>query len=252
MNSRYPILEFDPESEEIFRPPYSPIDIPERCVLPIYAEVVQDLADRGVLTLKTRLKWETGPVPVYVMDHRGTRITVANPGAGAPLAAGVLEELIALGCRKFIACGSAGRLAGGLPTEAIVVADSAVRDEGTSYHYLPPAREIAADPEVVEIIRGAMRDQGIDCLTGKTWTTDGLYRETKARAARRRAEGCIVVDMECAALLAVARFRGVRFGQIFALADDVSGTDWKVEEAYHPLTVQEKLFRLAAEICLAL
>ena len=142
----YPILEFDRESEEIFRPPYSPIDIPERCVLPIYAEVVRELCDRGVLTRKARLKWEIGSVPVYVMDHKGTRITVANPGAGAPLAAGVMEELIALGCRKFIACGAAGRLVGGIPAGAIVAADSAVRDEGTSYHYLPPNREIAADP----------------------------------------------------------------------------------------------------------
>lgn len=248
----YPILEFDRESEEIFRSPYSPIDIPERCVLPIYAEVVQELCDRGVLTQKAHLKWEIGAVPVYVMDHKGTRITVANPGVGAPLAAGVLEELIALGCRKFIACGSAGRLVGGLPAGAIVIADSAVRDEGTSYHYLPPGREIAADSEVVETIRGVMREKGIDCLTGKTWTTDGLYRETRARADRRRAEGCVMVDMECAALIAVARYRGVRFGQIFALADDVSGAGWKSEDAYHPLAVQERLFHLAADICLAL
>ena len=70
----------------------------------------------------------------------------------------------------------------------------------------------------MEAIRSVLDERGIGYLAGKTWTTDGLYRETPGRVARRRAEGCLTVEMECSAFCAVARFRGATFGQIRACA----------------------------------
>ena len=253
-NSEYPILEFDSEKKAVFAPPYPSIKIPEHCVLPIYHEVIDNLKAGGLLNRVTDLKWEIGPLPVYVMDHHGTSIAVCNPGVGAPFAAAVMEELISLGCRKFVAYGSAGCLLKSIKEETIIIPISAVRDEGTSYHYAPPSREIVADMEVVRAIESVLIEQGTDYTLGKTWTTDGLYRETKDRVADRRTEGCLAVEMECAALIAVASFREVQFGQILAIADDVSGEGegWKVENAYTRIELQNRLFRLAVEACLKL
>ncbi|MCJ7703601.1 MAG: hypothetical protein MUO62_18625 [Anaerolineales bacterium] len=90
----------------------------------------------------------------------------------------------------------------------------AVRDEGTSYHYLPPGREVQAHPQAVAAIETTLQSHQIPYITGKTWTTDAPYRETHQNVQRRREEGCLVVEMEAAAFFAVAQFRGVILGQI--------------------------------------
>ena len=208
MHSDLPILEFDDEREALIEPSrvIKPIDIPQRCVLPIYHTVIHKLASASRLTHVTDIQTVMGPLPVYKMDHGGTSVTVAHPGLAAPLAAGVMEELIALGCRRFVACGSAGILDGSLAPGTVVVPSSAIRDEGTSYHYVKPAREIAVDPKVVKAIESALRQHGVTYRVGKTWTTDAFYRETPKRIAKRKGEGCLTVEMECSAFLAVAQF----------------------------------------------
>ena len=133
-------------------------------------------------------------------------MAVFHPGVGAPLAASLFEDAIAHGCSSFVACGGAGALVPGLALGHVVVPDAAVRDEGTSSHYLPPAREVAADPEAVAV--AVLERNGVPHTVGKTWSTDAPYRETVGRIARRRAEGCITVEMEAAAFMAVARHRG--------------------------------------------
>src|SRR5690606_13402464 len=153
------------------------------------------------------LRSEIGRHPIYVVEQEdGTQFTVMHPGVGAPLAAGLLEEAIALGVKKIIACGGAGVLDRNLAVGHIVVPTSAVRDEGTSYHYLPASREVAPSAGAVEAIKATLEAHHISYVTGKTWTTDALYRETQAKALRRREEGCLTVEMEAAAFFAVAQF----------------------------------------------
>jgi uridine phosphorylase len=89
-------------------------------------------------------------------------------------------------------------------------------------------------------------------LTGKTWTTDALYRETAAKVTRRRDEGCLTVEMEAAALFAVARFRGVPLAQVLYGGDDVSGAEWDSRHWDKSTSVRERVFWLAAEACLEL
>jgi uridine phosphorylase len=256
MHAGFPILEFDPEREALIEPSrvIKPIDIPERCVLPIYKTVIDKLVDASRLIHVTDIPTAMGPWAVYKMVHGGASVTVAHPGLGAPLGAAVMEELIALGCRKFIACGSAGVLDRSLASGTVVVPSSAVRDEGTSYHYVDPAREISTDPQVVKTIAGVLRRHGVTHRVGKTWTTDGFYRETPRRIATRKAEGCLTVEMECSAFLAVAQFRGVAFGQILATGDDVSGEVWdeRASASSERLAFSDKLFWLAVDACLAL
>ena len=229
MNIDYPILEFDGEAEAVIEPSkvWKPVDgIPERCILPIYHTVIDGLKKQGLLVPVKDIRTSMGPMPVYKIRHKSAEVVVAHPGLCGPFSAAVLEELIAFGCRKFIACGSAGVLDSTLAKGTVVVPSAAVRDEGTSYHYISPSREIAMEPEVVAIIKSVLRAHGVKYRVGKTWTTDAIYRETKTRIAKRKSEGCLTVEMECSALLAVAKFRGVRFGQLLATGDDVSGDEW--------------------------
>jgi uridine phosphorylase len=176
-----------------------------------------------------------------------------HPGVGAPFCAAVLEELIALGGRTFMACGSAGALRSEITAGHLVVPTSAVRDEGTSYHYLPPAREVQPSAGAVAAIEATLKKHNVPYVAGKTWTTDAIYRETPAKVARRRAEGCLVVEMECAAFFAVAQFRGVTFGQILYGGDDLSSDTWDMRDFIHgQASLRERLFWLTAEACLSL
>ena len=250
----YPILEHDPSPEALIEPSrlLSPIDIPLHCVLCFFQDVIAGLGERGLLRQVYTLGSEWGPNPVYALGVDGREVTLAHPGVDAPLAGGFLEELIALGCRRFIACGGAGVLNRDLVVGHVIVPTSAVRDEGTSYHYLSPSREVAPSPAAVAAIEATLARQGVAYVGGKTGTTDGFYRETAARIARRRAEGCLTVEMEAAAFFAVAQFRGVTFGQLLYGGDDVSGDAWDSRHWQSRVSVRERLFWLAAEACLSI
>jgi uridine phosphorylase len=134
----------------------------------------------------------------------------------------------------------------------LVVPTSAVRDEGTSYHYLPPDRQVEASELAVAAIRATLDAHGVPYVTGPTWTTDGIYRETRERMRRRREEGCLTVEMEAAALFAVAAFRGVTIGQILYAGDDLSGDAWDERGWLGDAEGRERLFWLAAESVLRL
>ncbi|HEX4824189.1 MAG TPA: nucleoside phosphorylase [Candidatus Polarisedimenticolaceae bacterium] len=249
-----PILEHDPAPTALIEPTRAiqPRDVPEHCVICFFREVI----DKVVADHRTRLvatqRWEDGDHPVYETTHLDRRLAFFHPGVGAPLAAGLLEEVIALGCRKFIACGGCGVLEHGIAVGAPIIVTSAVRDEGVSYHYLPPGREVIADETAIIALANTLDRRGTPYRRGKTWTTDAPYRETAAKIARRKDEGCIAVEMECAALTAVARFRNVAFGQLLYGGDDLSGADHDARAGQSREQARERLFWLCADACLAL
>jgi uridine phosphorylase len=255
-----PILEFDPAREAIIEAAHVPYirdaqakgDMPRRVVLCYFQDVIEKVVgDYGARRLVT-LRSEIGPNEVYVLDHAGSHIAVAHPGVGAPLAAGFLEELIGLGGRIFVAAGGAGALVPDLTLGHVVVPSAAVRDEGTSYHYLPPSREVEPTPAVLDAIVATLRGRDVPFVVGKTWTTDAVFRETRTKAARRVAEGCICVEMEAAACFAVARFRGVSFGQLLYAGDDLSGAEWDDRGWVGHASGREALFRLAVDTLVSL
>ncbi|MDQ6693593.1 MAG: purine-nucleoside phosphorylase, partial [Chloroflexota bacterium] len=156
-NKAYPILEFDSAAEallepkRIVKPPAG--GVPEHAVACFFQEVITKLAEEHKAQVIARLRSEIGTHPVCRVEIEGKPLAVFHPGIGAPLSAALLEEVIALGCTKFVACGGAGVLDSDIALGHVVVPTSAVRDEGTSYHYLPPAREVAGDPLVAEAIK---------------------------------------------------------------------------------------------------
>lgn len=250
----YPILEHDPERPAVIEPSdvLDAIDIAEHCVLCFFGDVVRGIAGRDDARIVYECGSEMGAHPIYEMDADQGRVAFAQPGIGAPLSAVILEELIALGCRKFVVCGGAGVLDGSLTMGSPVLVTSAVRDEGTSYHYLPPDAVARPHARVNAALVETLDRWGWPYVEGKTWTTDGVYRETRSRVRRRAAEGCVTVEMEASALFAVAEFRGVELGQILYAGDDVGGEKWDNRGWQNAHTVRERLFWVAVEACLAL
>lgn len=227
------------------------VDLPEVAVLCFFPEIVAALAEAGARRL-ARLSSERGSTPVWEIEIDGVPLAVVHPGVGAPLAVMTLEELIAMGARRVVAVGGAGTLVPELVLGHAVIVGGAVRDEGTSFHYLPAGRVVDADPHGVDVLRRTLDAAGLPHVTGRTWTTDAVYRETRTRVDRRRAEGCLTVDMEASAFIAVARFRGVRLAQLLLAADSLAGPEWSSRGWTSARQARSALFDVAARAALAL
>ncbi|UCC75504.1 MAG: nucleoside phosphorylase [Anaerolineales bacterium] len=254
MRQTYPILEHDPTPEAFIEPSQvaQQRDMPECCVVCFFMDVIEKVITEHKARMLVENRWEDGPHPVYEIVYKDQRLAFFHPGVGSALSAALLEEVIAFGCVKFIACGGCGVLQAEIAAGHLIVVSSAVRDEGVSYHYLRPAREVQANQFAVQALVSVLDGRGIPHLIGKTWTTDAPYRETRARIKKRRAEGCLTVEMEAAAMMAVAQFRNAAFGQILYAGDDLSGSEWDNRGWQTRSDVRERLFWLAADAVLSL
>ena len=250
----YPILEFDEEREAVIEPSKAirHRDVAEHCVVCYFRQTIEKERKQLALQPLRPVKCIMGEIPVYSGTYDGQPFAILTGAVGAPLAVGCLEEIIARGGRKFIVCGSAGVLDRSIASGHIVVPTSALRDEGTSYHYLPPSREVEPSLEAVNAIIASLKENGYPYVEGKTWTTDAFYRETRSKIEKRRHEGCITVEMEAAALFAAARFRGVQLAQLLYGSDDVGGAEWDPRNMGKENSVREALFWLALNACLRL
>ena len=166
----FPILEYDPTPQAIVEPegPRLSEPVPDRAVLCFFLDVLDLLKAEGKLVEIGCLGSEMGLNPVYRLEHAGQRLLVVHPGVGAALAGGFTEELIASGVRKFIACGGCGVLDKAIAVGYPVILTAAVRDEGTSYHYLPPGREALPSAQAVAALQQACQQADQPYRLGKT------------------------------------------------------------------------------------
>jgi uridine phosphorylase len=245
------LLEFDPEMSAVIEPrgTISSATIPELAVACFFKDVVDEVVARGKLAPIATQRSEMGVHPIYEMTYRQQRLAIFHPGTGAPMAAALLEGVIAHGARAIVVCGGAGALDPAIPVGQIILPTSAIRDEGTSFHYLPPSREVAANPRGLAILKDLLDGQGTPYLAGKTWTTDAVFRETRAKVEARRAEGALVVEMEAAAFFAIGDFRNVLVAQLLYAGDCVGGESWDHREWNAQKSVRKNLFLLACEAC---
>lgn len=163
----------------------------------------------------------------YEVLFRDSRILCYQcRGIGAPTAAVQMEQMIALGLKRFISIGTAGALCRSAEPGSLVLCTRAIRDEGTSHHYVSFYKYVDADDRMLTRLRSALDRQCSAHIAGMTWTTDAPYRETAEEISAYHAEGAITVEMEAAALIAVARFRGVEFAAAFCISDVVMPTCW--------------------------
>ena len=250
----YPILDFDPDRDAIIRPfmAQTPPDFPELVVMCFFKEVIEKVASQPGVRLVYTGKSEAGTVPYYEMSYAGEWVGFFQALVGAPLAVGFMEKAIVMGGKKFIVCGGAGVLDPELAVGHLLVPTAAIRAEGTSYHYLPPSREVQIDPRVVRRIESLLKEEDLPYLLTKTWTTDAFYRETRGHAARYKQEGCACVDMEASALAALAAYYGVEFGAILYGGDVVHADGWDYRDWNDRTDIRENLFWLAVRACLRL
>lgn len=163
----------------------------------------------------------------YLLPECDRRVAVSGGfGIGAPAVTTVLEELIAVGVRRFISVGTAGALAKALQIGDVVVCDRAIRDEGVSHYYLAPVRYAHASPGLTDQLDLSLRQAGLNPVRGTSWTIDTPYRETVAEARHYQDEGVWCVEMEAAALFAVAEYRGVELASAFAISDSLAELVW--------------------------
>ncbi len=251
---KYPILEYDDTLVAKIEPSAShkKIEGYEFCVITFFREVLEAMEKQGRIRVVKYLNCETLDVPIYEMDYMGKKVHLFLGYLGAAGSAAFLEELIAHGFNKFIVCGGAGVLRKDIAVGHLVVPVSAIRDEGVSYHYLPPAREVACAPEVVGKIEEDFIKNKIAYIKAKTWTTDSFYRETEKKMDLRKSEGCVTVEMEAAAFFAVAQFRGVKLGQILYGGDDLSGVDWDSRKWHDRADIRKNLVEISIRICVSL
>ena len=228
------------------------VDVPKVAVLCFFNELLDQLAEVGTLTTKYILRSEIGRNPIYEFTTDEGVVAVVHPGVGAPLAAGFVEEIASLGVTTFVACGGAGALVDDLALGHVMVVASALRDEGTSFHYAAPSRVIDADPLGIHILQEVLNKHGVPHFVGRTWTTDAFFRETRSRVIRRIAENCSMVDMESSAFIAVAKYRRLRFAQLLYAGDSLAGEEWDSRSWVGARSVREQLFRISCEAALQL
>ncbi len=162
-----------------------------------------------------------GNIPIYSLRHKGKTVAFyLSPIGSAAASECLLEANWLTGADKFIMFGSAGSLANEKTSNRYVIPTEAYRDEGMSYHYAPPGDYITVgNSGVVKAIFDELR---VPYVEGKTWTTDAILRETYGQTAKRRADGCIAVEMEIAGAQAVCDFHGLNLYTFLATGDVLS------------------------------
>ncbi|MBI4244318.1 MAG: nucleoside phosphorylase [Planctomycetes bacterium] len=170
--------------------------------------------------------------PFYLINDTNNQVGVIRSVLGAPASCMLFEELIALGIKNFISIGEAGGLLTNLAIGDIVVCDRAIRDEGTSHHYLKPSKYSYASKVLTERCKAALASLEVSCRVGTSWTVDAPYRETFAEVKKYQKEGVYTVEMEASALFAVAKYRNVDLSAIFTVSDLLGRKKWKMKAHY--------------------
>lgn len=223
VKNEIPILEYDSDKSAVIMPTHEglSLNLPEKAVFAFLRDCIDDFARENNAKIVADFISMTKTYPIYVLNYKGEEICLCQAPVGAAAATQILDWLIGYGVRKVISTGCCGVLAD-IPENAFLVPVRALRDEGTSYHYLPPSRYVELNRDVISVIKTVMAEKGLPCTECITWTTDGFYRETAEMVAYRKSEGCSAVEMECAALSACAQLRQASFGQILFTADSLA------------------------------
>lgn len=182
------------------------IPVPAVCALDPDGDMVRTLRATG--QVRRAPGWACYHTDMEVTEYQGLTIGIVGLAVGAPFAVLVAEQLFVSGCRLLVSVTSAGQIAPIGPTPYFVLIDRALRDEGTSQHYLPPSPFAAADPVLADRAHAALSSHQVAVHRGAVWTTDAPYRETEAALAAAREHGALAVEMEAAALYAFAQARG--------------------------------------------
>ena len=241
-----PILEFDDNPQAVIMPNHEGLDLklPKKCIYAFLEEEIDRYAQEVEADCVGEFVSATKTYPVYVMDYKGEKVCLVQAPVGSAPAAQFMDWLIGYGVEKIISTGTCGVLTN-IEENAFLVPVRALRDEGASYHYAPPSRYMDVNVEAISAIEQVLEQLGVPYEEVMTWSTDGFYRETAEKVAYRKEEGCAVVEMECAALAAVAQLRGAVWGELLFTADSLADLD-----NYDQRDWGAEAFDKALELCL--
>lgn len=246
---------FDPYSEELIKVnmqrSFNGVeDFPEIVIGAFKEETFRALAQ--IVSAEVICSLRGGrAIPVYRVHWQGRDVGLFHSLMGGAGTVCLMESLIARGAKAFLYYGNCGVLNKEIAAGHLILPTAAYRDEGTSYHYLPVS-------DYVEVPTYKQLAQTMDALhlpyvSGKVWTTDAFYRETRSNMEKRKADGCIAVDMECASVMAAGQFREVPVYQFFYADDCLDGEKWDPRTlGARPFSSHEKYLRVALEIVVRL
>jgi nucleoside phosphorylase len=201
------------------------VPAPEAAIITYQAPLFRRVLEQEATT-RFALRGSVGRIEL--LDRSAGRVAaVGDFGFGAPVAAIVVENLIALGVRRFVSMGTAGGLLPGQAFGDVVLCTAAIRDEGVSHHYVAPARRALPSAPLTERLGLALGARGVSHRRGTSWTIDCPYMETDAEVVHYRQEGVCCVEMEASALFSVAQHRRVDMASAFAISDEVGPDGWK-------------------------
>ncbi|MCR5055093.1 MAG: nucleoside phosphorylase [Lachnospiraceae bacterium] len=245
--------EFDPSKEAVINPcmihdkiPGFPETIVSAFSLMLFDRIVEFL-DAEIIAYYNDVD---GDKPVYKATYKGIDVALVKGRLGGPACTGTFEDVLAMGGKRIILLGNCGVLDSRIEDCGIIIPTKALRDEGTSFHYAPPSDSIEVNKKYVEEFKAICKEHGYKYTEGTTWTTDAFYRETPGKIERRKEQGAVCVEMECAGMQALCDFRNVEFFQFFYAGDNLDHSDWDPRSlaGHARLDDKEKIALLALEL----
>ena len=222
--------EFDPSRTAVIDPNMlnAPIadfpDVTVSCFSEALFHKVLEYMDAEILTY---IHPATGRQPVYEVRYRGERFAFYLSLVGEPGCIMEYENLLAMGSRCLILFGNCGVLDRNIEDCGIIIPTKAIRDEGCSYHYAPPGDMLDVNHKYAGLFKSVLEERGYSYVEGITWTTDAVFRETRNKVERRKTQGAICVEMECAGMQALCDFRNTEFFQFFYAGDNLDHSQWQ-------------------------
>lgn len=232
--NRLPLLNHPLEAETAFKPEAllaavrarngrEASRLPSICVLDFDGDLLDALKADGATSRSEH--WACFHTAMETLCIDGVEVGIVDRTIGGPYAVLVAEQMAACGVRAVIGLASAGRIDPRLPMPSLVVPTKALRDEGTSLHYLPPSRYVDAPEPSASILTEELAGMGLPTTRGAVWTTDAPYRETAEQIRAHAAEGVLAVEMQAASLFALAQARRLAVGVVVHVTNATDGED---------------------------
>ena len=204
-------------------PKNSTMNIPKKIILTCHKDFMKDVLESNKLK---PIKGFHGKLQILSGTNKQIGV-IGHFGFGAPAAVSTLERLIAMGVKEVIVIGAIGGVSKDIGVGDTFVCEKALRDEGTSYHYIKPSKFAYPSKSLTNRVKKALEDMNETYKAGSNWTTDAIYRETAYELKKYQKEGISTVDLELSALFAVAKYRGIKIASVCTVSDSLAGVSWK-------------------------
>jgi uridine phosphorylase len=210
-----------------------PESIPEICILEFDGDLTDWLVSREMVTRSN--SWACFHTTMFLLDVDGTTCGIVPRTIGGPFAVLIAEQMAVSGARVVLGLTTAGRVSPSMPVPGLVAVTSAIRDEGTSFHYLPPAPVVDAPSVLPPLLESELQKLSLPVKSGMVWTTDAPYRETAIQLDSHARTGALAVEMQAASLFAFSAARKFPVGEVAYVTNSADQTNKPFDKGDHGL-----------------